>query len=459
MVTTAVRPTPAQARTELARRAGVTAETDTIAFCRLYRPEVKHPTRGFVVFEPFEYEQRLLWELDHKRQVVVLKSRQTGVTTTVMLHALRRCQRPATTIRVVSIGLDEAQQAVSIAADALSRLDPAPDSLQLKGANKTALEFANGSTLTAEPSTQDTGRGVPASAVILDEVAALRWQEEMWRALAPTTSLGGAFILVSTPQMEGDLFHERWEAANVPGSEWTPLQVHWRERPDYDEAWYAATRPNYTEAQWASEFELEFGRAADAVFKSEFVRRAQELGAGPWERGEKAVFVLGGDLAGEGRSFSVLVVLDLSVQPVRVVAVRSWESLPAPSLQAEIERAADEFGCVPWLDRTGLGWGVIENLQRRCIGVSITGGNTITGHAGAPNVPRTLLVNNLVLGLEQEQLGIPPEFTALLRGLRAYRWKKEGVANADFVDALAIAWAAATLGRRGGVTLRSDLRF
>jgi len=123
----------------------------------------------------------------------------------------------------------------------------------------------------------------------------------------------------------------------------------------------------------------------------------------------------------------------------------AWSAQQAPAgvIQDNVERLAHEYGVRPWLDRTGIGWGVIENLSCPSTGVLFTKGNAVSGNSSSPNVPVSQLINNLVLGLEHGQIAIPAQYAELLLGLRAYRWKqaygRKG-RGADWVDALALAW-------------------
>jgi hypothetical protein len=156
----------------------------------------------------------------------------------------------------------------------------------------------------------------------------------------------------------------------------------------------------------------------------------------------------GCDPSGEGDDCSVIVTLDCGRRPYRVIDVRSWEALPAPKLQSEIERAAGEFGVQrPWVFRTGLGWALVDNLQIPVIAPSETGGREVTGNWEKPNIPRTRLINNLVHGLENELLAIPRQWQELIMGLRTFSWDKRKGRNIDYVDALMLAYWSATEGR------------
>jgi hypothetical protein len=191
------------------------------------------------------------------------------------------------------------------------------------------------------------------------------------------------------------------------------------------------------------------------VFKAAHVEAACERAAKPLPtRNEHNMPIaykhaIGGDLAGAGRAATVLVALALNGDSARVVDVQAWETEPAPILQAGIEDFAKRHGATPWLDRTGIGWGIIGNLSCPAVGVQFTGGNAITQvNAREWNVSRERLIGHLVLGLENGQIDVPRANQELVLGLRSYRWDKRKGRYADYVDALALAWWSATGGSR-----------
>lgn len=424
--------------------------------------------RGWIVFEPYDYQREIIELLDAGESIAVNKSRQIGVSTAVMIQRLAQCMHPRSTIVVTHKG-STAAELVRIARDALHRCEPQPP-MNVLVDNTLELRFNTGARILAQAASQNPGRVYAASCIVADELAYWPWQDTMWRAVLPTISRGGCSIAASTPDMEGDRFDAVCTDSKLASTSRHYLELPWERCPEYDDEWYAANRGEYTAAEFASEFECQFGRAEDAVFAGPYIEHAVALAEQNGRLPRKARFTLGGDIAGEGRSHSVLAVLEVSRRPATVVDVRSWETLPAPALQGEIEAAAEQYQTDPWLDETGLGWGILQNLGVRAVGVTITGGHAVTKaphrrlgtsfhprtiagkHEPNPrpimqrgwNVPRTILINNLALGLEQEQIAIDRKFGEVIQGLRSFRWGKRVTVGADFVFALAIAWWAAT---------------
>lgn len=433
-------------RAEAERRLVKLAQHDTVAFCSAHKPKVKHPTRGLIPFAPHDYQRRLLRSLDSGGRPVVLKARQIGISTTVMIQKLRRCLgEPATTVVTVSAAEKYAKELIRIARDAFAGLECGPP-VKLTTDNTLELAWDNGSRIMAMSASPNPGRGIAASDIVLDEFAYWPWQAEMWRAIRPTVSLGGNACIISTPDMEGDLFHDRWLEAQA-GNGWVPFSIPWQQCPEYGEEWRQRESADYTAAGWAQEYECQFGRSGDGVFKGEYIDAALELAAvtAPAQDGPRE-YVFGGDLAGEGRDETVFVILDVTTRPATIADVWSVEVAPAPVLQDKVAELAAQYACTPWLDRTGIGWGIVQNLNIPAVGLAITGGQAVGGDRDAPNVPRTRLINNLVLGLEQGQIAVPAGIVKLVAGLRSYRWDKRRGKCPDWVDALAIAWWAHTQG-------------
>lgn len=449
---------------------------DTTWFCRQYRPETKHPKHGYVSFIPYDYECNILDALDRGERVIINKSRQIGITTTMAAYTLRACMgRQAVTIGMLSKREEDAKKFIDT-------VDHMFQSAKYNGAkhlpkivryNGSEIYWSNSSSVTALPASPEAGRSMSCSFLICDEIAAWPFQDKMWAAVAPTVSRGGNMAVLSTPQNEGDKFHQLFGGAQAGANGWRWFEYPWTACPEYVEGmvdgdpttspWYLENRPLYSEREWRQEFCCEFGHAEDSVFRTEDIEACVTLGNEPYEPPVTAPsFVVGGDIAGGGTNWSVLISLDVTESPARVVEVRGWEIIDVVSLQREIAAMAQQYDAEPWLDRTGVGWGVIGGLGIPAVGLSISSGNSVTGTSREPNVPRPLLINNLVIGLEKRELVIPGHERALIQGLRSYRWDKAKGVNADFVDALAIAWWAACKGGRrtaGGSTVRSFRSF
>lgn len=432
------------------------ANHDTSTFCKVYRPQVVLPGKGSVIFVPYPRQREVFASLDAGESGLIFKSRQTGMTTTIMLQRLRSCLVPNTSHLIVSAKAGLAGELIDIARHAARTCDP-PFPLRITTDNQLEFGFSNGSRIVGEASTPESGRTYAVTTATLDEVRALAWPQETWQSLAPTVTHGGALCMVSTPDIEGSFFYRHWLEVSSGLTPWAYHVVHWQDWPGRTDEWAETTREKLrlTRHEWQQEFELEWGSIASAIFSAESIALATRLGAEPWLPSERPTHAIGGDIAmgGAGRDASVLVTLDTTSEPFRVAAAEDLGELSAVALQARIEERARERNAKPWLDCTGIGWGVVSNLSCPAVGVNFTGGTAVTKADLGWNVPREKLLSHLALGLEKGKVAIPPGQAEIIASLRsAQREKRKGL-FVDWLDALALAYWAATGGDRRPINL------
>lgn len=212
---------------------------DPVHFFKKYI-KVKHPTKGLVPLELYEYQERMLDAVQHHKDVVMLCSRQLGKTTIVAMYFLwiANFQKDKELI----IASKNMNHAVQIMDRIKTAYDELPHWLKAgaKFNSRTMLEFDNGSKITSEATSERTGRGSSPAAVMLDELAfaSPRIQEEMWASLAPSLSTGGQFIVTSTPNGDTDLFAQIWRGANSGSNGFFPVTAYWYEHPDRGQKYY-----------------------------------------------------------------------------------------------------------------------------------------------------------------------------------------------------------------------------
>lgn len=142
----------------------------------------------------------------------------------------------------VIIASKNMSHAVQIMARIKAAYDELPHWLKAgaKYDSRTMLEFDNGSKITSEATSENTGRGSSPAAIMLDELAfaSRRIQDGMWSSLAPALSTGGQFIVTSTPNGDSDLYAQLWRGAKSGQNNFFPVEAYWYEHPDRDEVYY-----------------------------------------------------------------------------------------------------------------------------------------------------------------------------------------------------------------------------
>ncbi len=190
------------------------------------------------------------------RWVIVLKARQLGLTWLALAYALWQCVfRPGFKVITLSDGLENAKELISRIKFMAERLPPwmirdrskAPPGytgVTYEATTEKVVFFHEGeadSEIQALPASQDAGRSLTCSLVIIDEQASQQWADQIWNAAFPTINrpTGGQVFIISTGR-KGTFFEEFWSTAEARG--FLPVFLNWRADPRRDEIWYERTR-------------------------------------------------------------------------------------------------------------------------------------------------------------------------------------------------------------------------
>lgn len=377
------------------------------------------PSQGVAPWEPYKYQERLLE--DHAPRRLVLKARQTGLSTAIALEALYHAlHHEYDRTLFVSRNQELAGLLIRYCQAALAGLSEAVRPIS---ESQSKLVFSNGSEIVSLPANPATGRGYPASRVYLDEFAFAEYDTLIMQGIAPTLSTGGQLTVLSTPKGRNNLFFRLWQG--FEGGEWSRHSVHWRDCPRYTDAWAERQRAEMTRQAFAEEFDLDFISSGDAVFDPADLLKCREGYVAGREGVER--YLTAWDI-GRRQDHSVGITLGQRGEVWHVVkAERFLESYPA--IQARIERRAGEFPGTHTVESNGVGDPVIENLLVRVDGFTTT--------------PKSKLqaIQALQLLIQHGQFKYDPadEVQAQLdRELSLYEWADQGLVQ-DCVMAAAIA--------------------
>jgi hypothetical protein len=232
---------------------------------------IQHPTRGKMLYHPFEYQTRLIETYHNYRYSISLMPRQTGKSTSAAGYLLWYAMFvPDSTILVAAhkyTGAQEIMQRIRYAYE----LCPNHIRAGATSYNKNSLEFENGSRIVAQTTTETTGRGMSISLLYADEFAFVRptIAREFWTSISPTLATGGKAIITSTPNSDEDQFALLWKGANKCEDEhgntttlgingFRAFRSNWREHPDRDEKWGLEQLAQLGEDRFRREMECEF---------------------------------------------------------------------------------------------------------------------------------------------------------------------------------------------------------
>ena len=234
---------------------------------------IQHPTRGKMLYHPFEYQQRLINNYHQNRFSISLMPRQTGKSTSAAGYLLWYAMFvPDATILIAAhkyLGAQEIMQRIRYAYE----LCPNHIRAGATSYNKGSLEFDNGSRIVSQTTTENTGRGMSITLLYLDEFAFVRptIAKEFWTSITPTLSTGGKAIITSTPNSDEDQFAYIWKGANKVEDEFgnprpnglgingfKAFRAFWREHPDRDDKWAEEQRSQLGDERFRREMDCDF---------------------------------------------------------------------------------------------------------------------------------------------------------------------------------------------------------
>jgi hypothetical protein len=232
---------------------------------------IQHPVKGKLLFDPFDYQIRLVQSYHNHRFNVNLLPRQSGKTTCAAGYLLWYAMfNPDTTILIAAhkyTGSQEIMQRVRYA------YELCPDHIRcgVVSYNKGSIEFDNGSRIVSTTTTENTGRGMSISLLYCDEFAFVNptIANEFWTSISPTLATGGRAIITSTPNSDEDQFALIWTEANKKFDEFgnesvlgvngfSAFQAFWNEHPDRDENWKKEELGRIGEERFRREYNCEF---------------------------------------------------------------------------------------------------------------------------------------------------------------------------------------------------------
>ncbi len=294
--------------------------------------KIVHVDRGLVDFEMYPYQKKMIHTFQHDRFVICKMPRQTGKSTTIisfLLHYILFNQDVSCAILANKL---------STARELLGRLRLAYENLpkwMQQGVvvwNKGDIALENGSKILAAATSSSAVRGSSFNIIFLDEFAHVpnTIADQFFTSVYPTISSGETtkVFIVSTP-LGLNMFYKMWIDAEEGRSNYTPIDVDWREVPGRDDKWMTETIKNTSQQQFTQEFECEFIGSTLTLIAPSKLRTmtfqsplATQGGMDVYEQPQKdRTYCIVADTAqGKAQDYSALSVFDITEIPYRQVA-------------------------------------------------------------------------------------------------------------------------------------------
>jgi len=295
--------------------------------------KIQHPERGTIAFNTYPFQDDCVKDFIDNRFNIIVKSRQLGLSTLVAAYAVwLAIFYKDKNVLVIATKLAVAQNFIKKVKVAIRSLPPWLVIPEIVGNNKQSIEFSNGSTIKAIPTSEDAGRSEALSLLIIDEAAFVRNFDELWMGLYPTLSTGGRAIVLSTPNGVGGQYYDLYMKAESGENDFHPTKLPWSVHPERDDQWFNTECKALNEKQIAQELLCDFAAAGDTFLTSREIEYVRQCIKNPIDRWgpENAVWVwkyplsekkylISADVArGDGADYSSFVVFD--IQSSEVVA-------------------------------------------------------------------------------------------------------------------------------------------
>ncbi len=293
--------------------------------------QIQHPIKGAIPFKTFDFQDDCVDAFEANRFNIILKSRQLGLSTiTAAYSAWLAIFHKDKNILVIATKLAVAQNFIRKVKFVIQSMPKWLLIPEIVNNNKQALEFSNGSTIKAIPTSEDAGRSEALTLLIVDEAAFVRNFDTLWTGLYPTLSTGGRAIVLSTPNGVGGQYYDLWKQAEDGQNIFNPIKLPWDVHPERDDVWFEKETKNMAKKQIAQELLCDFQASGDTFLQVEDIdyirgwirnpvdKWGPEMGVWVWDYplSEKK-YIISADVArGDAADYSTFHVIDIESSSV-----------------------------------------------------------------------------------------------------------------------------------------------
>ncbi len=314
------------------------------------------------IYNLLPYQKRFV--NDESRFIIGLWSRQTGKSFTTALKAVVECaEKPRSLWICLSAGERQSlewMEKAKLHARAYGMAAEIEGDTFEADIQRLTIKFPNGSRIIGLPANPATARGYSGN-VILDEFAFHEDSREIWRALVPAITRGYKLIVVSTPNGQGNMFHELWAAKNDFAKHKVTILDAAADGLAVDvKALQGAIDPD----GWQQEYMCEFMDANSALLTYDMIAAAETDEAGEGTGAPRDIEYIGMDI-GRQKDLTVIWRLAKVGDVFQTIEIRELDKC---SFQAQLEvlsgylRNPQVRRCC--IDSTGLGMMLAEEAQR-----------------------------------------------------------------------------------------------
>lgn len=247
---------------------------DNVYWCNQYAWTIDaRKTPAIVPLILFPFQVRLYKQLDKFLDTFIDKSRQMGISWTIMSWQLHKVlYTKGFNALNISRKESEVQDAGNTFNSLFGRLEfiykRLPQFLRPSIHNPYLTFQVPGmsSVIKGESSNPKAGRDSQYKFIFIDEAAHIECLDEMWKGCR---SASNSICLNSTPPQR-KTNNKFAEIKDIKESGFTHMSFHWTEHPDYNETWYKKKTASMTPQEIAQELEIKYDGALTNLSYPEF---------------------------------------------------------------------------------------------------------------------------------------------------------------------------------------------
>jgi hypothetical protein len=251
------------------------------------------PDGGKVPFKLWDFQEKTIDDFVKYRFNIVLKSRQMGISWISAAFALWMIIfYESRTILCIADKQATAQLIINKIKFMLSSLPNwMQDALVIRNEdlitdNKLSIELANNSKVIISSTTNNAGRGITASLLLIDEASIIDNMEDTWKALKPSVIVGGRVIMFGTPRGVSNFFYKIYTDAEAQISDFHAICLGWELHPARNDNWAREQIKNDGVTFFRQEYACQFlGSDATMIdadllmkFENSLIQEPKEIG-------------------------------------------------------------------------------------------------------------------------------------------------------------------------------------
>jgi len=191
---------------------------------------------GYSKINLFDYQKKLLQQLETQQFTIIKQSRNVGIDTAVAIYIanflLKNNGKHVLVISNDTYGAIHFINKVKIIL-----INAKVDILNV---SKKNIYLKNGSKITVTGcNSPNTGRETIVDLLYMNNIEFMTYPEDAWIGAGMSlASTGGSAIFSSTPKYKDSYFHKMWKLSKKKKNGFKPINITWKDVPNCDEEWY-----------------------------------------------------------------------------------------------------------------------------------------------------------------------------------------------------------------------------